>query len=67
MFKGKPFPYYKELCIVFGKHGATGKDAKTPVDVIEELDKEEEYRATNTVDEQELALEALMPYCRSCN
>ncbi|XP_059638952.1 uncharacterized protein LOC132281246 [Cornus florida] len=39
-FKDKPFPYYKDLCTIFGKDRATGNDAETAADVMEKLDKE---------------------------
>ncbi|KAL3532813.1 hypothetical protein ACH5RR_006334 [Cinchona calisaya] len=39
-FKEKPFPYYSELCIVFGKDRAIGKDVEIPTHVIEELNME---------------------------
>uniref|UniRef100_A0A2N9H846 Myb/SANT-like domain-containing protein n=1 Tax=Fagus sylvatica TaxID=28930 RepID=A0A2N9H846_FAGSY len=37
-FRNKSFPLYEELCIVYAKDHATGKDAQTPADVIEELE-----------------------------
>jgi len=37
VWKNKPFPHYWDLCIIFGKDRATGKDAQTPADVIEEI------------------------------
>ncbi|XP_059625295.1 uncharacterized protein LOC132268471 [Cornus florida] len=40
-FKDKPFPYYKDLCTIFGKDRATGNDAETAADVMEKLDKEQ--------------------------
>ena len=40
MFKDKPFPYYRELCIIFGKDRATGANAKIAADAVEELERE---------------------------
>ena len=40
MFKDKPFQYYRELCIIFGKDRATGVHAETVVDAVEELERE---------------------------
>ena len=40
-WKGKPFEHYENLCIVFGKDRATGEDAQTPADVVEEMDRQE--------------------------
>ena len=39
-FKTKAFPYYEELCMVYGKDRATRKNAEDPADVVEQLDKE---------------------------
>ena len=39
-FKTKAFPYYEELCMVYGKDHAIGKNAEDPADVVEQLDKE---------------------------
>ncbi|KAG8372793.1 hypothetical protein BUALT_Bualt12G0103900 [Buddleja alternifolia] len=41
----KPFPHYKQLCIVFGKDRATRIDVETPADVIEDLEAEEQRRS----------------------
>lgn len=41
-FKTKSFPYYEELCMVFGKDRATGRNAETAADVVEDLDKGED-------------------------
>ncbi|KAL5540810.1 hypothetical protein UlMin_042251 [Ulmus minor] len=37
LYKTKAFPFYDELCLVFGKDRATSKDAKNIVDVAEEI------------------------------
>ncbi|XP_024019539.1 uncharacterized protein At2g29880-like isoform X2 [Morus notabilis] len=39
-FKTKAFPYYDDLCMVFGKDRATDRGAEAAADVIEELKKE---------------------------
>ena len=59
MWKNKPFPHYWDLCIIFGKDRATGKDAQTPTDVVEEIDTEGGYsEAAKDVD---CSLENEMP------
>ncbi|KAA8546828.1 hypothetical protein F0562_003248 [Nyssa sinensis] len=40
MFKNKSLPYFEEFLIIFGKDRATGRNAQTAADVVEELDKE---------------------------
>jgi hypothetical protein len=37
-FRNKSFPLYEDICIVYAKNHAIGKDAQTPADVIEELE-----------------------------
>ena len=39
--KNKSFPYFDQLSIVWGKDRAAGLHAEVPVDVVEELDREE--------------------------
>ncbi|KAK1577199.1 hypothetical protein Q3G72_019738 [Acer saccharum] len=36
-FKYKAIQYYEELCTVFGKDHANGRNAEAPTDVIEEI------------------------------
>ncbi|KAL5539933.1 hypothetical protein UlMin_042972 [Ulmus minor] len=36
-YKTKAFPFYDELCLVFGKDRATGKDSENIVDATEEI------------------------------
>ncbi|KAK4591755.1 hypothetical protein RGQ29_016269 [Quercus rubra] len=38
--RNKSFPHYEDLCIVYAKDHAIGKDAQAPVDVVEELEVE---------------------------
>ncbi|XP_075653486.1 uncharacterized protein LOC142623890 [Castanea sativa] len=38
--RNKSFPHYEDLCIVYAKDHATGKDAQAPADVVEELEVE---------------------------
>ncbi|XP_060974577.1 uncharacterized protein LOC133039682 [Cannabis sativa] len=60
-FKIKSFPWYDDLCAVFGKDRATGKHAETVTDVVEELEAEKEnttlgeddFSNANNVDEVE--------------
>ncbi|KAL5549408.1 hypothetical protein UlMin_004639 [Ulmus minor] len=49
-FKTKAFPFYDELCVVFGKDRATGKDAKNVVDAAEEIIRE----ASNDIFEENI-------------
>lgn len=39
-YRNKSVPLYEDLSIVYAKDHANGKDAKTPNDVVEELEKE---------------------------
>ncbi|PON87613.1 Myb/SANT-like domain containing protein [Trema orientale] len=41
-YKTKAFPFYDDLCMVFGKDRATGRNAETPADVVDKLDNHEE-------------------------
>ncbi|MFQ6670488.1 hypothetical protein Gotur_035391 [Gossypium turneri] len=50
-FKHRTFPYYDQLTAIYAKDRATGKDAQTAVDVIEEIDVEE-VATTNTHEER---------------
>ncbi|XP_062097148.1 uncharacterized protein At2g29880-like [Humulus lupulus] len=58
-FKIKSFPWYDDLCMVFGKDRATGKNVETAANVVEELQTEEEnttlgeddFNYANNVDE----------------
>ncbi|KAK6930949.1 Myb/SANT-like domain [Dillenia turbinata] len=38
--KNKVFPYYEDLCIVFGRNRMNGKGAETVMDAVEEVDGE---------------------------
>nr|POF20883.1 hypothetical protein CFP56_42750 [Quercus suber] len=38
--RNKSFPHYEDLCIVYAKDHATGKEAQAPADVVEELEVE---------------------------
>ncbi|MFQ6656613.1 hypothetical protein Gotur_026645 [Gossypium turneri] len=40
-FKHRSFPYYDELTAIYAKDRATGKDAQTTADIIEEIDVED--------------------------
>ncbi|CAH1445644.1 unnamed protein product [Lactuca virosa] len=41
-WRGKKFPHYWDLCLVFGKDRANGKDAQTATDVISEINNEQQ-------------------------
>ncbi|MBA0626134.1 hypothetical protein Godav_003853 [Gossypium davidsonii] len=40
-FKHRSFPYYDQLIAIYSKDRATGKDAQTTIDIIEEIDVED--------------------------
>ncbi|KAI3829657.1 hypothetical protein L1987_03784 [Smallanthus sonchifolius] len=40
-WRGKKFPHYRDLCIVFGKDRANGRDAQTAADIISNINREE--------------------------
>ncbi|KAL4580345.1 hypothetical protein LXL04_016535, partial [Taraxacum kok-saghyz] len=47
-WRGKKFPYYWDLCFVFGKYRANGRDAQTAADIISEMTNEQEEPINNT-------------------
>ncbi|KAL6545616.1 hypothetical protein OROGR_009490 [Orobanche gracilis] len=49
--RGKKFPHYWDLCLVFGKDRANGRDAQTAVDIVSEISTQE----TEQVDETQEA------------
>ncbi|MFQ6645877.1 hypothetical protein Gotur_019380 [Gossypium turneri] len=50
-FKHGSFPYYDQLTATYVKDRATGKDAQTATDIIEEIDVED-VATTNTYEER---------------
>ncbi|XP_040963019.1 uncharacterized protein At2g29880-like [Gossypium hirsutum] len=50
-FKHRSFPYYDQLTVIYAKDRATGKDAQTTADIIEEIDIED-VATTNTHEER---------------
>ncbi|MBA0699342.1 hypothetical protein Goari_000989 [Gossypium aridum] len=40
-FRHRSFPYYDQLTSIYAKDRATGKDAQTIVDIVEEIDSED--------------------------
>ncbi|MBA0681543.1 hypothetical protein Goari_023339 [Gossypium aridum] len=40
-FKTRTLPYFEDLSMIYGKDRVTGKNAQTPVDIIEYLEGEE--------------------------
>ncbi|KAL9411883.1 hypothetical protein AB3S75_045478 [Citrus x aurantiifolia] len=38
-FKNKAFPYYEDLCTIYGKDHATGRNAAAPADVVEKIER----------------------------
>ncbi|KAD6453451.1 hypothetical protein E3N88_08156 [Mikania micrantha] len=41
-WRGKKFPHYWDLCIVFGKDRANGRDAQTAADILSDMVREEQ-------------------------
>ncbi|KAK1430074.1 hypothetical protein QVD17_12570 [Tagetes erecta] len=41
-WRGKKFPHYWDLCNVFGKDRANGRDAQTAVDILSDINREEQ-------------------------
>ncbi|PPS06707.1 hypothetical protein GOBAR_AA13937 [Gossypium barbadense] len=50
-FRHRNFPYYDQLTAIYAKDRATGKDAQTVADIIEEINAED-VAATNTHEER---------------
>ena len=57
-FKTKAFPFYDELCVVFGKDRATCKDAENVADAAEEIIRE----ASNDIFEENINNTEKMAY-----
>ncbi|KAL5553006.1 hypothetical protein UlMin_040407 [Ulmus minor] len=57
-FKTKAFPFYDELCVVFGKDRAIGKDAENVADAAEEIIRE----ASNNIFEENINNTESMAY-----
>ncbi|KAH9735880.1 Myb DNA-bind 3 domain-containing protein [Citrus sinensis] len=38
-FQHNAFPFYEDLCLIYGKDHATGKNAQAPVDAIEKIER----------------------------
>ncbi|KAJ8434775.1 hypothetical protein Cgig2_017183 [Carnegiea gigantea] len=52
-WRGKPCPYYEDLCIIFGKDHASGKDAQGPEGMEDEVNEEGENEESSKKDEPE--------------
>ncbi|KAJ8441240.1 hypothetical protein Cgig2_033964 [Carnegiea gigantea] len=52
-WRGKPCPYYEDLCIIFGKNRASGKDAQGPEEMEDEVNEEGENEESSKKDEPE--------------
>ena len=52
-WRGKPCPYYEDLCIIFGKDHASGKDAQGPEEMEDEVNEEGENEESSKKDEPE--------------
>ena len=59
--RNKPFPYYDEFELIFGKYRAIGKGAETAADVIEELDAEETNKNIYSLDETDTSTSNTTP------
>ncbi|MBA0876950.1 hypothetical protein Goshw_002054 [Gossypium schwendimanii] len=46
-FRHHNFPYYDQLTSIYAKDRATGKDAQTTVDIVEEIDADDATIANN--------------------
>ncbi|MBA0770386.1 hypothetical protein Gotri_019033 [Gossypium trilobum] len=42
-FRHRSFPYYDQLTSIYAKERATGKDAQTVANIVEEIDAEDEH------------------------
>ncbi|KAI3717041.1 hypothetical protein L1987_68357 [Smallanthus sonchifolius] len=51
---GKKFPHYWDLCIVFGKDRANGRDAQTIADIISDINREEPEATTDGLDDMDV-------------
>ena len=52
-WRGKPCPYYEDLCIIFGNDRALGKDAQGPEEMEDEVNEEGENEESSKKDEPE--------------
>ncbi|KAI3806139.1 hypothetical protein L1987_22032 [Smallanthus sonchifolius] len=50
-WRGKKFPHYWDLCIVFGKDRANGRYAQTAVDILSDINKEEQEATGDGLDD----------------
>lgn len=60
-WRNRPFPYFEQLTIVFGKDHTPRRDAQSYADITQEMDAlaKEEYSATPIEEEEMLASENL--------
>ena len=52
-WRGKPCPYYEDLCIIFRKDRASGKDAQGPEEMEDEVNEDGENEESSKKDELE--------------
>ncbi|KAI3773822.1 hypothetical protein L1987_48357 [Smallanthus sonchifolius] len=50
-WRGKKFPHYWDLCIVFGKDRANGRDAQTAADILSDINREEQEATGDGLDD----------------
>ncbi|KAI3824767.1 hypothetical protein L1987_06238 [Smallanthus sonchifolius] len=53
-WRGKKFPHYWDLCIVFGKDRANGRDAQTAADIISDINREEPEATVDGLDDMDV-------------
>ncbi|KAI3688236.1 hypothetical protein L1987_81947 [Smallanthus sonchifolius] len=53
-WKGKKFPHYWDLCIVFGKGRANGRDAQTAADIISDINRKEPEATVDGLDDMDV-------------
>ncbi|KAK4433583.1 hypothetical protein Salat_1120700 [Sesamum alatum] len=67
IWQNKPFPFYDDLLVIFGKDRATGNNAEGPTDMMEEIQREEVNNDPNndvetTIENGLEDLDASMPF-----
>ncbi|KAK9056344.1 hypothetical protein SSX86_027434 [Deinandra increscens subsp. villosa] len=55
-WRGKKFPHYWDLCNVFGKDRANGRDAQTAADILSDINREEQEATGDGLDDIDVDL-----------
>ncbi|XP_076932504.1 uncharacterized protein LOC143598072 [Bidens hawaiensis] len=50
-WKGEKFPHYWDLCVVFGKDRANGRDAQTAADILSDINREQQHATVDGLDD----------------